>query len=145
MGTLIAASVLAGVLSVLGLLLAMVGSARDERIEHDLIAQGVGPRGLRAELRMRLVLGAGVGVGAGLVVAVVLTRLAVAGVRAVGPVDVPRPPPVTVVPWAELAAWGLAAMAMLALVAVLASTSLVRQSRLRPTVPLRWARRSALP
>jgi hypothetical protein len=114
-GTLIAATALCVVLAVIGLLTALLGGARDERAEADLTEQGIGPRGLRAELRVRLALASGLGVIAGLGIAVLLTRLAVASVRAAGTVADPRPPVVTVVPWAALAAWGTGTLAVLAL------------------------------
>ncbi len=107
-GPLIAATALSVVLAVVGLLPALLGGARDERAESDLKEQGVGPRGLRAELRVRLALASVQGVIAGLGIAVLLTRLAVASVRAAGTVADPRPPVVTIVPWRELAAWASA-------------------------------------
>ncbi len=113
LGTLVAATVLSAVLAVLGLLVSMGGAARDERVERDLEAQGIGPRGLRRELRLRLLVAAVLGVSVGLGVAVLLTRLAVATVRAAGPVAVPEPPLVTVEPWGALALWGLVAIAAL--------------------------------
>jgi hypothetical protein len=128
LGTLIAASAMAGVLAVVGLLVALLGAARDEQIERDLVAQGVGPRGIRSELRLRLALAGALGVAVGLVVGVVLTRLAVATVRAAGTVAIPRPPLVTVAPWAELALWGLAAIVALAGAAWLATQPLLRRS-----------------
>jgi hypothetical protein len=115
LGTLIAATVLSVVLAVVGLLAALFGAARDGRVESDLREQGVGPRGLRAELRVRLTLVSLLGVAAGLAIAVLLTRLAVASVRSVGAVASPRPPAVTVVPWAALAAWGAGTLALLAI------------------------------
>ncbi len=121
LGTLIAATALSVVLAVVGLLTALLGGARDERASRDLSEQGVGPRGLRAELRVRLALASVLGVIAGLGIAVLLTRLAVASVRAAGTVADPSPPVVTVVPWAELAAWGAGALAVLALAGALAT------------------------
>ncbi len=56
LGTLIAATALSAALAITGLLAALSGGARDERVESDLEEQGVGPRGRRAELRVRLVL-----------------------------------------------------------------------------------------
>jgi hypothetical protein len=125
LGTLIAATALSVVLAVVGLLTALLGGARDARAESDLSEQGVGPRGLRAELRVRLALASVLGVIAGLGIAVLLTRLAVASVRAAGTVADPSPPVVTVVPWAELAAWGAGALAVLALATALATRALV--------------------
>jgi hypothetical protein len=121
LGTLIAATVLSVVLAVVGLLAALFGAARDGRVESDLREQGVGPRGLRAELRVRLTLVSVLGVVAGLAIAVLLTRLAVASVRSVGAVASPRPPVVTVVPWAALAAWGAGTLAVLAIAGWLAT------------------------
>jgi len=121
LGTLPAATALSVVLAVVGLLAALSGGARDERVESDLEEQGVGPRGLRAELRVRLALASVLGVVIGLGIAVLLTRLAVASVRAVGAVAYPRPPVVTVVPWAALAAWGAGTLAVLALAGWLAT------------------------
>ncbi|HEY6294355.1 MAG TPA: hypothetical protein VIX15_01725, partial [Streptosporangiaceae bacterium] len=92
LGTLIAATALSVVLSVVGLLTALLGGARDQRAESDLTEQGVGPRGLRVELRTRLALASGLGVIAGLGISVLLTRLAVASVRAAGTVADPHPP-----------------------------------------------------
>ncbi len=125
LATLTAATIVSGTLAVLGLMIALLGAARDERIERDLIAQGVGPRKLRAELRMRLVLAGAIGVVVGLAIGVLLTRLAVATVRSAGTVAVPRPPIVTVAPWAELAAWGVIAGAALTAVAWLATRMVV--------------------
>ena len=65
------------------------------------------------------------GVVVGLAIGVLLTRLAVATVRSAGTVAVPRPPIVTVAPWAELAAWGVIAGAALAAVAWLATRMVV--------------------
>ena len=65
LGTLIAATALSVLLAVVGLLAALLGGVRDERVESDLTEQGVGPRGLRAELRVRLVLASLLGVVAG--------------------------------------------------------------------------------
>jgi hypothetical protein len=115
LGTLIAATALSVLLAVVGLLAALLGGARDERVESDLEEQGVGPRGLRAELRVRLALASLLGVIVGLGIAVLLTRLAVASVRGAGAVADPRPPVVTVVPWAALAAWSVGTFAVLTL------------------------------
>jgi hypothetical protein len=128
-GTLIAATALSVVLAVIGLLTALLGGARDERAEADLTEQGVGPRGLRAELRVRLALASLLGVIAGLGIAVLLTRLAVASVRAAGTVADPRPPVVTVVPWAALVAGAAGTFAVLALAGVLATRALIGGER----------------
>jgi hypothetical protein len=127
--TLIAATALSVVLAVVGLLTMLLGGARDERAESDLEEQGVGPHGLRAELRVRLALMSALGVVVGLGIAALLTRLAVASVRAAGTVANPRPPVVTVVPWAALAAWGAGTFAVLALAGWLATRALVGRGR----------------
>jgi hypothetical protein len=132
LGTLTAAAVLSAALAMLGLLTALLGGARDERIERDLEAQGLGPRALRADLRLRLAIAAVLGVGFGLVIAVLLTRLAVASVRAAATAAAPEPPLVTVVPWWQLLAWGVAALAVLLLASWLATWVTVgRQARPR--------------
>jgi len=125
LGTLIAATALSVALAVVGLLAALLGGVRDERVESDLTEQGVGPRGLRAELRVRLALASLLGVVVGVGIAVLLTRLAVASVRAAGTVADPSPPVVTVVPWAALAAWGAGTFAVLALAGWLAPSGSV--------------------
>jgi hypothetical protein len=135
LGTAIAAAALSAALSVLGLLTALLGGARDERIERDLEAQGIGPRALRAEVRMRLALASVLGVWSGLAIAVLLTRLAVASVRAAGATPNPQPPLVTVVPWVELAASGIGAIAVLALAGRLATWAVIRSHRASTTAP----------
>jgi hypothetical protein len=129
LGTLIAATALSVLLAVVGLLTMLLGGTRDERVEADLEEQGVGPRGLRAELRVRLALVSVLGVVVGLGFAALLTRLAVASVRAAGAVANPRPPVVTVVPWAALAAWGAGMFAVLALAGWLATRALIASGR----------------
>ena len=121
LGTLIAATALSVLLAVVGLLTMLFGGTRDERLESDLEEQGIGPRGLRAELRVRLALVSALGVIVGLGIAALLTRLAVASVRAAGTVANPRPPVVTVMPWAALAAWGVGTFAVLGLTGWLAT------------------------
>jgi hypothetical protein len=127
--TLIAATALSVVLAVIGLLVALLGGARDERAESDLREQGIGPRGLRAELRVRFALASLLGLVVGLGFAAALTRLAVASVRAAGTVADPRPSVVTVVPWAALAAWGAGTLAVLALAGWLATRALIGSGR----------------
>jgi ABC-type antimicrobial peptide transport system permease subunit len=121
LGMLIGAAALCGALAVLGLLVALLGTLRDRRMESDLRALGLGPRALRAELRLRLVVAGGVGVIAGLAVALILTRLAVAAVRAGAAQSVPDPPLVTVVPGGVLALWVLGAFAAVGLAGWLGS------------------------
>ena len=129
LGTLVALTALSAVLAAIGLLVALLGATRDERLESDLEAQGVGPRGLRAELRVRLALASVLGVVVGLAIAALLTRLAVASVRAAGAAANPRPPLVTVVPWPALAAWGAGELAVLAFAGWLATQALIRSRR----------------
>jgi len=129
LGTLIAATALSVLLAVIGLLTMLFGGTRDEHLESDLEEQGIGPRGLRAELRVRLALVSVLGVIAGLGIAALLTGLAVASVRAAGTVANPRPPVVTVMPWAALAAWGAGTFAMLALTGWLATRALIAGRR----------------
>jgi hypothetical protein len=129
LGTLIAATALSVLLAVVGLLTTLLGGTRDERVESDLEEQGVGPRGLRAELRVRLAFVSVLGVIAGLGITALLTRLAVASVRGAGTVANPRPPVVTVVPWAALAAWGAGMFAVLALAGWLATRALIGRWR----------------
>ena len=121
LGTLLAAAAVSGALAVLGLLVALLGGARDRRVERDLAAQGLGPRALRRELSLRMYVAAVVGVCVGLLIAALLTRLAVASVQAALTSATPQPPLVTVAPWDELAVWGLAALAALAAATVLAT------------------------
>jgi hypothetical protein len=113
LGALVAAAVVAAALAVLGLLVSLLGPARDRVVERDLEAQGVGPHALRADLRARLAVMSGAGVCAGLLVAVLLVRVAVAAVRAGATVADPRPALVAIVPPAQLLAWGLAVGAVL--------------------------------
>lgn len=129
LGTLIAAAVISAALAVFGLLVSLLGAVRDERVERDLVAQGMGPRALRRELRLRMAAAAAAGVIAGLGVAALLTRLAVAGVRGAATVAVPRPALVTVAPWIALALWGLAALVALTVAAWLATRSAVGRAR----------------
>jgi hypothetical protein len=138
LGTLLAAAGLAGALAVLGLVVSLLGAARDERVERDLEAQGVGPRRLRSELRMRLSLAGALGVLIGLVITIALTGLAVTTVQAATTVAAPSPPLVTVVPWGELAVFGLVAILALITTSWLVARSLVRRR------PARLERRPSL-
>jgi hypothetical protein len=131
LGELIAAAALTAALAALGLLTALLGAGRDQRLEEDLASQGVGPRGLRAQARLRIGVASVLGVGAGLAIAVLLTRLAVATVRASGTVVNPRPPLVTVVPWLGLAAWGFAVAALLGIAGLVATRTLTGDGRPR--------------
>jgi hypothetical protein len=121
LGTLIAASILGAVLAAVGLIVALLGGARDRQVERDLIAQGIGARSLRHELQLRMGFAAAIGVLAGVAIAALLTVLAVAGVRAGLTTGTPRPPLVTVAPWAALVGWAVVALALLLAVGWLAS------------------------
>ncbi len=123
LGTLLAAAAVTGLLAVLGLLVALLGGARDDRVERDLAAQGLGPRALRRELSLRMLVAALLGVVVGLGVAALLTRLAVAGVQAGLASASPQPPLITVAPWLELAGWGLVALAALAAATIAAGAT----------------------
>lgn len=128
-GTLAAAAGLAAALAILGLLAALVGTLRDPRVERDLAVQGLGPRALRRELRLRILLAAAIGVLAGTALAAALTRLAVRAVRAGATIETPRPPLVTVAPWGELALGALGLLAAVALASWLAATAVVARRR----------------
>jgi hypothetical protein len=84
---------------------------------------------------VRLALASVLGVVAGLAIAALLTRLAVASVRAAGAVANPRPPLVTVVPWAALAVWGAGELAVLALAGWLATQALIGSRRASRRAP----------
>jgi hypothetical protein len=113
LGTLIAAAAVALALALVGLQAVLVGAARDARLEGDLAALGVGPRGLRTELRLRLATAAVAGTAGGIAVGVLLTGLAVAGVGSA--LGTTRPTVIAVVPVSVLALWVLAALGALAL------------------------------
>jgi hypothetical protein len=80
-------------------------------------------------LRVRLALASAAGVAIGLGIAMLLTRLAVASVRAAGTVADPSPPVVTVLPWAELAAWCAAMLVVLTLAGWLATRTMIASRR----------------
>jgi hypothetical protein len=132
LGTLAAAAGLAAALAVIGLLAALAGALREPRVERDLEVQGLGPRALRRELRLRILVAGGLGVLCGAALAVALTGLAVAAVRAGATLEPPRPPLVTVVPWAELALGAVALLAVFAAASWMAADVVVsRGSRAR--------------
>ena len=139
MTTLTGAAALAGGLAVLGLLVALVGALRDRELEDDLYAQGLGPRALRLEMRLRLSAAAIIGVACGLLVALALARLAVTAVQAAGAVAVPNPPLSAVAPTPLLLGWALGALAALIAGGWLATARLPRRGALmsEPLVALR--------
>jgi hypothetical protein len=126
-GTLIAAAGLSAVLAIVGLLFAMLGGARSRVAERDLVTQGIGPRGLRRELRVRLGVAGASGVIAGLLIALLLTRLAVATVRAAGTLATPQPPLITVTPADQLALWAIAGLVALGAAAFIATLATGRR------------------
>jgi hypothetical protein len=126
LGTLAGAAALAAALAIVGLLAALLGGARDRLVERDLVEQGIGPRQLRRELALRLGLASAFGVCAGVVLAVLLTRLAVSAVRAAGTLAAPVPPLVTVAPAGQLALWAIGVLAAL-VAATAAATALMRR------------------
>jgi hypothetical protein len=121
LGTLIAAAAVALALALAGLQAVVLGAARNARLEGDLAGLGVGPRGLRAELRFRLATAAVSGVAAGIAVAVLLTGLAVAGVGST--LGTSRPSVIAVVPLGALALWIVVALGGLSLIGWLATSS----------------------
>jgi hypothetical protein len=130
-GTLLIAGAIAGALAVLGLLVVVGGPFRDRSIERDLEAQGIGPRGLRRELRLRLGLASVLGVWPGLLIAVLIDRLAVSTVGATE-VGTPQPPLVTVVPWLQLVGLGAAITALCLLLGWVATARAFPNRRGRP-------------
>ncbi len=115
LGTLIAAAALSAALAIVGLLAALLGPARDRRMESDLIDQGASPRAVRAQLRLEAVIASSLGVVAGAVIAVLLARLAATTIGAVAALAGGAPPLVTVDPAAELVLWSAAGLVALAL------------------------------
>jgi hypothetical protein len=126
-GTLLGATIVTGVLAIVGLLVALLGGGRDRVAERDLFEQGVGPRELRRQLRLRLVLAAAIGTCAGLALAVLLTTLVVAAARAAGTLSAPQPPLIAIAPAGRLLLWGLIALAAL----IATATAAVRAIRWR--------------
>jgi hypothetical protein len=112
LGTLLAAAVIAIALALIGLLLALLGAMRDPHAERELRVDGLGPRALARELRMRIVVAAALGLATGFALAAVLTRLAVAAVSSAATLAPPQPPLVTVAPWGVLVLLAAAALAI---------------------------------
>jgi hypothetical protein len=111
MRTLLVAGGGAVLLAVLGMLLVLAGPLRSRPIQADLEAQGVGPSGLRRELRVRFGSACLLGIWPGLIIALLLDRLTVSAVGAYesGSGD---PALITVVPWLGLLAVGAALTAI---------------------------------
>jgi len=93
---------------------AVLGALRDHSVEDDLRAQGLGPRALRRELRLRVLFAGFIGVAAGLALGLALARLAVVVVRAAGAVAAPQPPLVAVSPLALVLVWAAASLVAVA-------------------------------
>jgi hypothetical protein len=129
LGTLVAAAGLSAALAIVGLLAALLGPARDGRMEIDLSEQGASPRAVRAQLRLEAVIASTLGVVAGAIIAVVLARLAVTTIRAVAALADGAPPLVTVDPAAELVLWSAGGLAALALAAWLGTAGRIRGAR----------------
>jgi hypothetical protein len=104
-GSLIAAAGLAALLSLIGVLVSLLGSAAETRVLSDLAGQGVGGRTLRSELRLRSLFTGIAGSLAGLVIALALTPLAVGAVGSALQAADQRPPLVAVTPWTLLVLW----------------------------------------
>jgi hypothetical protein len=121
MGTLIAAAAMSAILAIVGLLFVTLGPARSRTAERDLVAQGLGPSGLRQELRFRVGVAGTTGVLAGALIALLLARLAVTAVRAAGTIAAPQPPLIAVTPGVQLAIWTVAGVAVLAATGFLAT------------------------
>lgn len=106
--TLLLTGVVAAVLALLGMLLVLVGPFREPRLEADLEEQGLGPNGLRRELRVRWVVACLLGIWSGLLIALLLDRLTVAAVGAYE-TGTRQPHLVTVFPALQLVALGAGA------------------------------------
>jgi hypothetical protein len=129
LGTLVAAAALSAALAIVGLLAALLGPARDGRMESDLVDQGASPRAVRAQLRLEAVIASALGVAAGTVIAVVLAQLAVTTIRSVAALAGGAPPLVTVDPAAELVVWSVAGLAALTLATWLGTAGGTRGAR----------------
>ncbi len=88
-----AAGLVALALAILGFWVGIVSELRDERSDFfDLEAQGVAPRSLRSQLRIRAVILVGLGLAGGIGLGAILSRLVVSLVRVSGTNAVPEPP-----------------------------------------------------
>jgi hypothetical protein len=125
LGTLLAAAAVAAALTVLGLLATLLGPGRDRRTERDYAELGLGPAAIRDELQVRMAVAIVTGVLAGVGLTLLLTRLAVASVRA-AIVAAPQPPLVTIVPGPTLVAVTGGALVLLSGVGWLAARVAVR-------------------
>jgi hypothetical protein len=112
-------------LTVIGLLATLLGPGRDLRAERDYSEQGLGQAAIRAELQVRMAVATVAGVLAGVVLALLLTRLAVSSVRA-ALIAAPQPPLVTVVPGLTLFALAVGVIAALSALGWLATRVALR-------------------
>jgi hypothetical protein len=126
--TLLAAAGVAGALALIGLLLVVEGPFRDRRLEEDLAAQGLGPLGLRRELRARLAVAGVAGIVPGTALALLLDRLAVPVLGSAGTGRPAVPPLVTVVPGPAFAIWVAGALALVLAIAHLGPNRLLRHA-----------------
>jgi len=129
LGTLVGAAAVSAALAIVGLLASLAGAMREPGAERDLEIQGLGPRQLAVQLGLRVLAAGGLGTIGGLVLAELLTRLAVATVRAAGAVAVPDPPLVAVAPLAQLALLGVGALAAFTVAGWLAAHATVGHGR----------------
>ena len=115
-----AAALTALVLALLGLLLGTLSERRDEAAElFDLEAQGLPPRALRRQLRLRAALAALAGVAGGALTGLALSSLVVRFVELTANATAPEPPLVLSVDWAAIMLAALAgALVAAALVAL---------------------------
>jgi hypothetical protein len=126
--TLLASGAVATLLALLGMLLVLAGPLRTPRIQADLEAQGIGPRGLRRELRVRFGVACTLGIWSGLLIALLLDRLTVAAVGAYESGN-GQPPLITVIPVLQLVALGVGLTALCLLCAWLLSEALLPRRR----------------
>jgi hypothetical protein len=132
----------ATLLALLGMLLVLAGPLRTPRIQADLEAQGVGPSGLRRELRVRFGVACTLGIWSGLLIALLLDRLTVAAVGAYES-GTREPPLITVVPVLELVALGVGLTALCLVCGWLLSEALLPRRR-RTRRPSRAAERPSV-
>jgi ABC-type antimicrobial peptide transport system permease subunit len=115
LATLVAAALVALALAVAGLVLLVLGDARDEREELlDLEAQGASPLRLRRQLRLRAALLAAAGVVLGVLLGAALAVLVVELVAVTANAATPEPPLRPAVDGRLAAAGGLVLAAVLA-------------------------------
>jgi hypothetical protein len=124
------AALVALALALVGFWVGLLSEIRDERSDFfDLEAQGIGPRGLRAQLRTRGAILLGIGISAGVVLGAVLARLVIAFVRVSATNSIPDPP-LRLEPALSVCLGGVAALAAAALILTeMTSRAVFRRSR----------------